>query len=556
MQSIIQNLNHFPTKAGVTSFIFQLSTVFLARSILIHNESFDPIQNEKIKAIVATVWALSATANSALRAKKSTKRFIWLSLYFPLSFYEGDFNWLTKSKIVAEKILLNEDIDSFESCMHHFKDTKKHENFLADVAYKCNNEKLAKLFSHHPLLKDNETLFHKLVSKNGLLMKHAGFGVLENEEISKSAIEQNPFAIQYVPERFRQKSWYILGKQNIKSMIDPVANFDKQVFSKECMEYFSDDKAVLRKILEIYPDAIQWIALDHTIYSSLALGACSSQNAKGSLLKHIHKSLFEDTEFLRGLATNNEDLFATLWWSSDTLNMEQIAPSYLHDLIQSAKGTLIKYLIKNPCSNPDQNLRTLERWAVLQDGLSLQYLTIESRGNKEIVQQAINQNSLAFIYISAQLQQDIKYVRELFNKNIDKLSVDKKCVLFMVKLDGNYLERASKALQDDIDVVLAAVRQNGMALKFASEKLKENKIVVMEALGQDGKALEYVGNTMKRLNEVVMKALMQNEDNDLWHHIPKETLNDPIVSEYFETASERIDLYCKNHRAGANEVSD
>jgi hypothetical protein len=92
---------------------------------------------------------------------------------------------------------------------------------------------------------------------------------------------------------------------------------------------------------------------------------------------------------------------------------------------------------------------------------------------RDIVLEAVRQNSAALRYAGDALKQDRDFVLEA------------------VKQNGTALFYAGDALKQDRDIVLEAVRQNGTALRYADDALKQDRDIMLEAEKQEGYALEH-----------------------------------------------------------------
>ena len=138
--------------------------------------------------------------------------------------------------------------------------------------------------------------------------------------------------------------------------------------------------------------------------------------------------------------------------------------------------------------------------------------------DKEIVLEAVKQNSNALEYANEELKNDKEVVLETVKKNgyalyysSEELKNDREVVLEAVKQNGNALLYASEELKNNKEFMLEAVKQNGYALKFAHEDLRKDRDVVLEAVKQDGRALYYASEELKNDKEVVLEAVKQHD---------------------------------------------
>jgi hypothetical protein len=95
---------------------------------------------------------------------------------------------------------------------------------------------------------------------------------------------------------------------------------------------------------------------------------------------------------------------------------------------------------------------------------------------------------------------DAELVPDEFFSNYD-------VVLWAVRYDGGYLEKATKELQDNFRIVYNAVKQDGMALQYASYSLRGNVAIVMEAIKNCPSALQFATMTLKNNVAIVTSAV-------------------------------------------------
>jgi hypothetical protein len=140
------------------------------------------------------------------------------------------------------------------------------------------------------------------------------------------------------------------------------------------------------------------------------------------------------------------------------------------------------------------------------------------------------------------MKQALEYVRWV-GQSIGKLSIeveeqecDRDIMMIALGLNGQTLQVASTAMQDDQAVVLQAVHSDGWALQWASEQLKDDILVVGEAVNSRGRALHCAGEQWLKDDILVwasprLKALgregVQKQwavANDLRKHAKREQL--------------------------------
>jgi len=87
---------------------------------------------------------------------------------------------------------------------------------------------------------------------------------------------------------------------------------------------------------------------------------------------------------------------------------------------------------------------------------------------------------------------------------------DADLVIAILKVDGEYLWRASLRLRNYRPVVLAAVKSDGLALESASPRLKNDRYVVMAAVRENGLSLEYASLCLRRDRGIIGIAMREN----------------------------------------------
>jgi hypothetical protein len=87
---------------------------------------------------------------------------------------------------------------------------------------------------------------------------------------------------------------------------------------------------------------------------------------------------------------------------------------------------------------------------------------------------------------------------------------DADLVIAILKIDGDYLWRASMRLRNYRPVVIAAVKSDGLALESASPRLKNDRYVVMAAVRENGLALEYASLCLREDRGIVGIAVREN----------------------------------------------
>ncbi len=94
----------------------------------------------------------------------------------------------------------------------------------------------------------------------------------------------------------------------------------------------------------------------------------------------------------------------------------------------------------------------------------------------------------------------------------DRLKSDRDVVLMSVSAVGEYLEFASKELQDDAEIALAAVKNSASktAMPYVSERLKSDVKIAKAAIRNFWDAVEYLSEDGKNNKEIILSALKKD----------------------------------------------
>jgi hypothetical protein len=182
-------------------------------------------------------------------------------------------------------------------------------------------------------------------------------------------------------------------------------------------------------------------------------------------------------------------------------------------------GCLLKY-----GSDNIKNNKNIVLSAVKQDSFALKYASDNLKKNEEIISNAIKNNGMILEYI---LEEDLQNEKKVINDPnsikfavlsnglalqfaSDELKDSMEIVEKAVIQNGLAIQYASDKLKDSMEIVKKAVIQNGLALQYASDRLKDNKIIVNTAIKHNGLALQYVSDKLKSRVKIIIKALKQN----------------------------------------------
>jgi len=156
-------------------------------------------------------------------------------------------------------------------------------------------------------------------------------------------------------------------------------------------------------------------------------------------------------------------------------------------------------------------------FAVKQFGYALMYATVELQKDLDIVLSAVKQNGMALQFASYDLRCNLDVIVAALNQTKHALNLVPKKVYnnpeimhAIVKIDGIALCYASIEISNNREIVLDAIKQDPFALKHASQRLRGDPEIVLTAVKQCGTTLRFASNELCNDLEVVTTAIVQN----------------------------------------------
>lgn len=154
-----------------------------------------------------------------------------------------------------------------------------------------------------------------------------------------------------------------------------------------------------------------------------------------------------------------------------------------------------------------------------EDGSRLEFCSLETRSDRDMVLVALNSCPDALRYATLDVRGDrevvMAAVRQTGNALFmtpDRIRSDREVVLCAVSNTHAVaaLACADPLFRDDEEIVLRAVESCGEALWLASARLKKNRDIVMAAVKRNGAYLEFASDELKADREVVETAVREN----------------------------------------------
>ena len=87
---------------------------------------------------------------------------------------------------------------------------------------------------------------------------------------------------------------------------------------------------------------------------------------------------------------------------------------------------------------------------------------------------------------------------------------NKNIILEAIKENSIFIKYLSDESKNDKKIILSAVKNNGLYLKFVSDKFKNNKKIVLASVKQNGLAIEYMDKKFFNDPEIILTAINEN----------------------------------------------
>lgn len=179
------------------------------------------------------------------------------------------------------------------------------------------------------------------------------------------------------------------------------------------------------------------------------------------------------------------------------------------DLMQDSYSRIFSYIPKYFNNDKDIALKL-----VRLNGMILEDISMQLRGDKEVVYEAVSNFPYAASFASEKLLDDKDLALIVARRNGDAISyfserlrTDKEIIFEAVKTNGKALLYASLELKEDKDIVLAAIKNTKEAIRSVPEKLFGNKEIALTALKQDPTAFVFFPKDLL----IEMKKLSKDE---------------------------------------------
>jgi hypothetical protein len=381
--------------------------------------------------------------------------------------------------------------------------------------------KIASKYPHYLMKLKNSNCFQKetliaLLKKNPNCLKYLPSDLID-EEIGLLIMNSNPKLYSHLSIELR----------NNKEITKKAVSFDG-LFLHKASDKLKNDSEIVNVALKQNQSAFFFCSPELQNQKNFVIQCVKEFNLYlHSNWINTHTSLFSDYEFISQLCKLNGGM---LEYASKNLRSDK--KIMLIALDQTEKA--FKY-----CSEFDEEIAFM---AVDKNGLNLQYAG-EFRGNRKIVETAINKFPLSFEFAIEELREDYSIslkaiqldssnfkftlsekikndpilLKEVLSKHgscLESLSknVKNNKELVMLSIENypiSYLQ-ASESLQNDKEVVMLAITKEPKLFKFIPENYQSDKAIALKCLSKEGILLKYASKNLKKEKDVVLASVISN----------------------------------------------
>jgi hypothetical protein len=393
-----------------------------------------------------------------------------------------------------------------------------------DKSIKENLQILLKIASKYPhyleKLKDSncfqKEILIALLKKNPNCLKYLPMDLID-EEIGLLIINLNPKLYPHLSMELR----------NNKEITKKAVLFDG-LFLHKASDILKNDLEIVKIALKQNLNAFFFCSPELQNQKNFVIQCVKEFNLYlHSNWINSHISLFSDYEFIFQLCKLNGGM---LEYASKNLRSDK--KIMLIALDQTEKA--FRY-----CLEFDEEIALM---AVEKNGFNLQYAG-KYRGNRKIVEMAINKSPFSFEFASEELRGDylislqaiqlnssnFKFtvsekikndpilLKEVLSKHgscLESLSknVKNNKELVMLSIENypiSYLQ-ASESLQNDKEVVMLAITKEPKLFKFIPENYQSDKAIALKCLSKEGILLKYASKNLKNEIDVVLASVISN----------------------------------------------
>lgn len=378
-----------------------------------------------------------------------------------------------------------------------------------------------------PEMRNQRRIALAAVKKDGLLLQHLNAAYKKDDEIVRSAIQQNRQALAFGdPELIANPdfvSTLFIGLQREK-VLDLFRNLSDPLKS---------NKKVILAALK--PNYLVFKLLDDTSRHDEEIVCCLAENVDNEDLEELKPDPTDNLAEadVRPIRKIPGELFI---YTNELFNNPAFILKYVEQIpailgkasatIKSDRPFMLRAIgigkipsllaLREFWNDEEMILAGLQSYNVESDiNLLIQKLPPAMR-TKNVLLAAFKHGCSFYGLISDTFKNSEQFNMEAVAVNPaiseflnDAMKTNRKVALAAVAVDGMALQHFP-TFNNDAKVVTRAVRQNGLALQFASDGLKEDENVVEKAVKQNGLALQFAAEGLKGNLKIAMLAMANN----------------------------------------------
>ena len=424
---------------------------------------------------------------------------------------------IRSNKRKMKQVLQHRDggLSSLGFCAPSLRNDKE---FVSQVIESANHntEPQALRFLSHRLRSDYDIVF-QICAKSGLNLKHASYDLRRNEDVVSTAVQQNPEAFRYcLPGLVKQQ---LLDDRAFALEVVKTTSQPNSV-TKACINKFKHDEPVLLHALS--SGSLEWDGLDedrrHNDHSflckalernpSLYMELPKEQRSNMDIALHVlgrevsDDVILEATERCPELLSHHDAMLAICknWWTDVLQETLQFSPPE----IRGDKTIMIE--------------------AVQNDSIAYEYCTEDLQHDRDIVVAAIESSPTVLfmvpdefqiehpdVVIMAIEQADSHDLWSVYDDVYDELWENRDVALAWLKAGGDWLlDDFPDEFSKDSELFLAVAEHNWDQFDYADDSLKLNKALMLKAIEFDGRIIRDVPDSLRYDKDLAMAAFSKD----------------------------------------------
>ena len=391
---------------------------------------------------------------------------------------------------------------------------KQDESITLDVF--INNIELVKGFDI------SQEYAHKLISKNGNIIRKLNIGFHNNKSMIMSAMNTNKTAYFIASRRLREDSKIMLHTVRINPIMfkhfelfidenrqiyttkfpktyENIAYLVSNVDDQEHDNIIMDLKQIVNVAVSTLGDNIKYIIDTQLMYDELKLLAVKND---GLMLRYFYDDFDEN---LLTCAINQNPL--AIEYASDELKDNEF---YARLALEKGYSGVYKLLGANMKSSFDIYMLALQH-----DNCIFEWAYPNLQNDEYIVMQSVMKNGLALNFVPDEFKYELAIVRIAIaqNPNAIKFSKvdDEEIMITVINHDYKLFKYASNEARDNYRVAeLVISKSNGLFMQYVSERLRDVRKLCR--LAGSGNVYNFIHHVSKRL-QIAGQAYIMRPNN-------------------------------------------